>query len=108
MKKRIGTKLYDTDKAELILPSAGLYKQSNKQTYFYYDGMTITPVKYDDALNLLQAAGIGDLAKHSADCNSRAKIGISPEAADHLSSYCRAHNVTQKKIIEDYIYTLEI
>ena len=59
MKKRIGTKLYDTEKAAPVLPDLGLYKQGQKQTYFIFDGVTITPLSYEDAAAMLQTAGRG-------------------------------------------------
>ena len=35
MKKRIGTKLYDTDTAIAVIPEKNLYRTQKKQTFFY-------------------------------------------------------------------------
>lgn len=107
MRQRIGTKLYDTEKANCIIPEIGLYKQGKSQSYFMYDGLTITPIEFSAAQKLLEEKGLLNITKHSIDYKGRAKIGISPEAADHLASYCRSHGVTQKKVIEDFIATLD-
>lgn len=108
MKKRIGTKLYDTDKAVPVLPDRGLYKQGNRQTYFIFDGETITPIDFWEAEAFLEDAGIIEVTRHSQDLKGRAKIAVSPDAADRLAAFCRVHGVTQKKVIEDFIYSLEI
>lgn len=106
MKQRIGTKLYDTEKAICIIPEIGLYKQGKSQSYFLFDEQTISPLEFSEAQKILEEKGFSKITKHSADYKGRAKIGISPEAADHLAAYCRTHGVTQKKVIEDFIATL--
>jgi len=108
MKKRIGTKLYDTETAVCLLPGRGLYKQGGRQTYFIYDGQEIKPIEYNEAEKILIAAGMTEITKHSADHKGRAKIGISPAAADRLAAYCRINNITQKAVIESFINSLPL
>ena len=109
MKKRIGSKLYDTDTALCILPEKGLYRTRKNQTYFLYDEKTITPISYDEAAAMIQAAGGGDhLLRHRPDVKGRSKVNISADAADRLAAYCRRHGVSQKKVIEDFINSLPI
>ena len=108
MKKRIGSKLYTTDTAECVDRSIGLYRQKNKQAYFICDGQDISPVSYDDAQKMLSKIGVQDVTKHKAGKNGQTKIGVSPAAADRLAAFCRVHGVTQKKVIEDFIYSLEM
>lgn len=108
MKKRIGSRLYNTDTAECIAESIGLYRQRNRQTYFIYDGQEIKPIEYNEAEKLLLEIGIKDTTTHKAGKNGQTKIGVSPDAADRLAAFCRVHGVTQKKVIEDFIYSLEI
>lgn len=109
MKKRIGSKLYDTDTALCILPEKGLYRAQRNQTYFLFDGAQITPVSYDQAAEMISATGDGGhLLKHRPDPKGRSKIAVSAAAADHLAAYCRAHNVSQISVVEEFIYSLPL
>lgn len=111
MKKRIGSKLYDTDSAIIIIPDKNLYRTKRNQTYFIFDGSNITPLDYQEAEQLINDFGDSETMKylsHKPDPKGRTKINISAASADRLSAYCRENNVTQKKVIEDYIDTLEI
>lgn len=111
MKKRLGTKLYNTDTAILVLPEKNLYRQSWGQTYFFFDGKTITPVDYEDAEKIIlesnDSKAILTLTR-KADKQGDTNIRISAASADRLALYCRQNQVTQKKVIEDYIDTLPI
>ena len=106
MKKRIGTKLYNTDTAVCILPDLNLYRQ-NVQTYFILDGWQIKPLDFSEAEAILKERGLLHLTKRKPEKNGGAALHVSPEAADRLASYCRSHNVTQKKVLEEFIATLE-
>ena len=107
MKKRIGTKLYDTDTAICVLPEKNLYRTQHKQTYFLFDGAQITPVSYEEAAEMITAAGDGGhLLRHRPDVKGRSKIGISSDMADRLAAYCRRHGVSQISVIESFIADL--
>ena len=107
MIKRIGSKLYNTDTAICVLPEKGLYRTQRNQTYFLFDEENITPISYDEAAEMLKAAGGGDiLTNRRADYKGRSPISISVDAANRLAAYCRAHDVSQKKVIEDFINSL--
>lgn len=109
MKKRIGTKLYDTETAICVLPDQHLYRTQKKQTYFLYDGETITPVTYEDAVKMLTDGGADDsLTGHKASHKGMTVINVSPSAADRLAAYSRKTGIPMKKIIEDYINSLSI
>lgn len=108
MKKRIGSRLYNTDTAECIAESIGLYRQRNRQTYFIYDGQEIKPIEYNEAEKLLLEIGIKDTTTHKAGKNGQTKIGVSPAAADRLAAYCRINNITQKAVIESFINSLPL
>jgi hypothetical protein len=109
MKKRIGTKIYDTESAILVLPEKGLYRAQKKQTYFLFDGETITPVEYDQAAEMITAAGGGDLLKHKPlGRGNNSTLNVSAPAADRLAEYCRRHGVSQKKVLEDFISNLPL
>ena len=109
MKKRIGSKLYDTDTALCVLPDKGLYRTQHNQTYFLYDEKTITPVSYDEAAEMLTAAGGQHiLTNRRPDYKGRSSIAVSVSAANRLAAYCRKHGISQKQVIEDFINSLEI
>lgn len=107
MKKRIGSKLYNTDTAICVIPELKLYKQNGRQTYFIFDESNITPVEFSKAESMLKEYGLLKLTKRKPSKTNEASLHISPDAADRLSSYCRSHNVTQKKVLEQFIATLE-
>ena len=109
MKKRIGTKLYDTDTAILVVPELNLYRTQKKQTYFYYDGEVITPIEYQEAEKVITKSNninaINMLGRRG-DRRGNSKIEISALAADRLAAYCRASGKTQKEVIEEFINSL--
>ena len=109
MKKRIGSKLYNTDTAICVLPDQHLYRAQKMQTYFRFDGETITPVDYETAVKMLADGGADDiLTGHKASRKGYSSIGITPSAADRLAAYSRKTGIPMKKIIEDYIESLSI
>ena len=107
MKKRIGTKLYNTDTAVCIIPEMNLYRAQRMQTYFIFDGEDIQPLDFRDAESILKEHGLLGITKRKPGPNGDVKLGVSPAAADRLAAYCRSHNVTQKKVLEDFIFSLE-
>ena len=111
MKRRIGTKLYDTDKAIPVLPEQGLYKQPNKRTFFLYIGNTITPIEYETAADMIAQAENPDLLQYlEVKPNSRgcASQMISIEKYNKLAKYAQMVGKSQKSIIEDFIDSLSI
>lgn len=111
MRKRIGTKLYDTDRATLILPAVGLYKQPARLSFFLYDGGEgIRPVTVEEARGLVEQYGTADDMRHftrRGDRHGLSAIQISAEAADALEAYCERHGATQKSVIEGFIKSLK-
>ncbi len=109
MKKRIGTILYNTETALLLIPEKNLYRTQRKQTYFLFDGQTITPVSYQEAEKMIHETDNPDLEKFLKRVpNNKGLTGIfiSAASADKLSAYCRRHKTSQKKVVEDLIDTL--
>ena len=107
MKKRIGSKLYDTDTAICVIPEKGLYRAQKKQTYFLFDGEKITPIEYEEAAKMITAMWGGDMLKHKAYGRGKnSSIHVSADLVDRLAVYCRRNGVSQKKVIEDFIRSL--
>ncbi len=109
MKKRIGSKLYDTDTAILIIPEQNLYRTQKNQTYFLFDGNIITPLDFEEAENIIKKYGSADLInmlKRKPNKKGQISVMISPSSADRLSAYCRRHKTSQKKVVEELIDTL--
>ena len=111
MKKRIGTKLYDTDKAIPVLPERGLYKQPNKRTFFLFDGEKITPLEFDQAKEMIEGAGNPDLIKYlEMKPNNRGcvTVCVTVDRYEKLVAYAKKVGKSQKSIIEDFIDSLSI
>lgn len=111
MKKRIGSKLYDTETAVCILPAYNLYRTQRKKTFFLFDGADITPVSYEDAEKMIMTFGSAEDQKslyHVPTKKGNCMIGVDPAAADRLSAYCRKNNVTQKSVLESFINSLPL
>ena len=111
MKKRIGTKIYYTEKGIPVIPEAGLYKQPNKRTFYLFDGETITPLEYDQAAEMIRGTGNPELLSiltRKADVKGDTCIKITVKHADKLAEYSRRVGISQKKIIENYIDSLSI
>lgn len=109
MKKRIGSKLYDTDKAECILPEKKLYKQPKNRTFFTFDGTTITPISFEEAEEIIRGAGDPDLMALfdvKTDPRGYARVAITSEHYNKLSAYARATGRSMKSIIEEFINSL--
>ena len=112
MKKRIGTKIYDTEKGISVLPELGLYKQPKNRTFYLFDGEKITPISYDEAENMVRGAGREDLLSNlfhrKADYRGCSNVQISIEHTEKLSAYSRKVGKSMKSIIEAYIDSLSV
>ena len=109
MRKRIGTKLYDTDKGILVLPEINLYRQPLGRSFYYFNGEKITPVPYEEAEKMITESGnetaIASLYRKPNN-DGDTHVAISAASADRLSAYCRRHKTSQKKVVEELIDTL--
>lgn len=111
MKKRIGTKLYDTEKGIPVIPEAGLYKQPNKKTFYLFDGEKITPINYAEAETMIRGAGNPELLKFFENKPSNrgcVTVTITLEKYKKLEQFARAENKSMKSIIEDFIDSLSM
>lgn len=111
MKKRIGSKLYDTEKGIPVIPARGLYKQPNKRTFYLFDGVTITPITYDEATDMIRGAGDPELLRFlevKADSRGCTKLGITVDHYNKLQTYAAGRGVSMKALIEAYIDSLEL
>lgn len=109
MKKRIGTKLYDTEKGIPVIPEIGLYKQPQKKTFYLFDGENITPLSFEETENVIRGAGRDDLLsmlKRSHDAKGVTNLRIKAESVDKLAAYSRKTGQSMKSIIEAYIDSL--
>lgn len=111
MKKRIGTKLYDTEKAIPVLPEQGLYRQQKNRTFFFFDGETITPIEFDEAKAIIEEAGDPELLQFlQVKPNNRGCAGlmVSIDKYNKLSAYAAYVGKPLKAIVEEYIDSLSI
>lgn len=109
MKKRIGSKLYDTEKGIPVIPELNLYRQQNKRTFYTFDGETITPVDFDKAAEMIREAGDPDLLQYilvKANDRGVAKLSIAIEQYNKLSEYSRRTGVSMKSLVESFIDSL--
>lgn len=112
MKKRIGTKIYDTDRGIPVLPELNLYKQPSKKTFYLFDGETITPLTYEEAEEMIKGAGNPEVEKilHRVPLGNRnvTNLRINIESVEKLALYSRKTGIPMKRIIEDFIDSLSI
>lgn len=110
MKKRIGSKLYDTEKGVPVLPEKNLYKQANKRTFYLYDGKQITPLTFEEAADMIRGAGDPDLEKYlEVKVTARGCVSVGVVTTDHyhkLEQYARREGRSMKSIIESFIDSL--
>lgn len=110
MKKRIGSKLYDTEKGVPVLPEKNLFKQANKRTFYLFDGKQITPLTFDEAADMIRGAGDPDLEKYlEVKATARGCVSIGVVTADRfhkLEQYARREGRSMKSIIESFIDSL--
>ena len=110
MKKRIGTKLYDTDTAIRIIPEQNLYKQAKNRTFFLFDGEKITPIDYEQAAEIITNTGDPNLKKYlyvKPSNRGCATLAVTIDRYYKLEKYAKEHGVSMKKVIEDFIDTLK-
>ena len=111
MKKRIGTKIYDTEKGIPVIPELCLYKQPNKRTFYIFDGEKITPLDFTEAEKMVVGAGRDDLLSMfgvKADSRGVVRFAIKQTSYDKLAEYSRKTGRSMKSIIEAYIDSLSI
>jgi hypothetical protein len=109
MKKRIGSKIYDTEKGIPVLPEKGLYKQPKKRTFYLFDGKQITPISFDEAAEMIKGAGDPNaeafLEVKSSD-RGCVSCTITVEHYNKLQKYALSRGRSMKSIIEAYIDSL--
>ena len=111
MKKRIGTKLYDTEKGIPVIPELGLYKQPNKKTFYLFNEEKITPISTDEAKNMIMGAGRDDLLsmfENKANNRGCVTLTVTVDRYYKLQQYAKDKNVSVKSVIEAYIDSLSI
>lgn len=110
MKKRIGSKLYDTERGIPVLPEQNLYKQPSKKTFYLFDGETITPISYEEAYNMVRGAGKEDLLsmfEYKATKKGYSALNIEAEYVKKVADYARAHNMSMVQVLHNLIDALE-
>ena len=111
MKKRIGTKIYDTDKGIPVLPEQNLYKQPKNRTFYLFDGEKIEPLTIDQAESIVRESGNLDLLSYLDVKPSRkgcVTVGISYDHFRKLDRYAARNGRPMKSILEEYIDSLEL
>ena len=113
MKKRIGSKLYDTDRGELILqdPITGqdLYKQPNKWSFYLFDGGSIEPLTFDQAAEIIRGKGDPDLLQYlevKPDARGCTKISVTVRHYNKIQAYASRQGQSVKSIIVSFIDSL--
>ena len=110
MKKRIGSKLYDTEKGIPVLPEKNLYKQPNKRTFYLFDGVTIEPLSMEQAEELIRGEGDPDLESQylgvKTDPRGCARIAVTIDHYTKLSEYSRRTGQSMKSLVEAFIDSL--
>lgn len=111
MKKRIGSKFYDTERGIPVLPEQNLYKQPSKKTFYLFDGEKITPVSNDEAYNMVRGAGKNELLsmfENKANNRGCVTVTITLDRYYKLQQYARENNTSVKSVIEMFVDSLEM
>ena len=113
MKKRIGSKLYDTDRGELILqdPITGqdLYKQPKKRSFYLFDGGSIEPLTFDQAAEIIRSKGDPELYRYlevKPDARGCTKISVTVRHYNKLQAFASRQGLSVKSLIESFIDSL--
>lgn len=109
MKKRIGSKLYDTEKGIPVLPDQHLYKQPNKRTFYLFDGETITPVSFEEAAEMIRGAELPDPDRFldvKPSARGCVSLGITVDRYHKLERFAKLRGISMKSVIEAYIDSL--
>jgi len=109
MRKRIGTKLYDTSKGIPVIPGEGLYKQPSKRSFYLFDGSEITPLTIDQAETMIRGAGDPELMRFLEIKPSRkgtATVAVTVRHYLKLDRYARGRGRSMKNVIESFIDSL--
>ena len=109
MKKRIGTKIYDTEKGIPVIPEKGLYKQPKQRSFYLFDGETITPLTFDQADKMITETGdpaLLQMLEIRKDSRGAVRVGVSAVKYDKLTAYSRKTGISCKKLIEQFIDSL--
>ena len=109
MKKRIGTKLYDTDNGVPVIPEKHLFKQANKRTFYLFDGEKIEPLTLNQAAEIIRGEGNPALEKY-LDVRPTARgcvsLGVTSDRYHKLERYAKANGRSMKSVIEELIDSL--
>ena len=109
MKKRIGTKLYDTDAGIPVIPEKHLYKQPNKRTFYLFDGEKIEPLTLEQAAEMIRGEGDPELERYiNVRPNDRGcyKLTVAVDRYNKLSAYSRHTGQSMKSLVEAWIDSL--
>lgn len=110
MKKRIGTKLYDTDAGIPVIHEKHLYKQANKRTFYLFDGEKIEPLTLEQAAEMIRGEGDPDLEAKwlgiKADTRGCTRMTLSIDSYNKLSAYSRRTGQSMKSLVEAFIDSL--
>lgn len=98
MRKRISTKVYDTDTADIISKKEGLYlyqKRSRERGLFIVNGDKIIPVSRDLAMAMFPDAEISPRSVGS----SGYRICVDQKTYDKLLNTAQRRNTTMSNIV---------
>lgn len=98
MRKRISTKLYDTDTADIICHKEGVFlyqKRARERGLFIVDGDEITPITKDQAMEMFPGAEISPRSIGS----SGYRICVDKETYNKLLKTAQRRNTTMSNIV---------
>lgn len=106
MKKRIGTKIYDTEKSTVVM-SVGretLYKKAKSKDFFLYgEERGFTPLEESAVIGLIGNERYKELTRKKGDEWGIVMLSVLLEDVERLNSYAKNEGRSVKSLVEEWV-----
>lgn len=106
MKKRIGTKIYDTEKSTAVMEigQETLYKKRTSEEFFLYgEERGFTPLEESAVIGLIGNERYKELTRKKGDEWGAATIAVNVSDVERLKEYARNEGRSVKSLVEEWV-----
>lgn len=106
MKKRIGTKIYDTEKSTAVMKigKETLYKKRTSEEFFLYgEERGFTPLEESSVIGLIGNERYKELTRKKGDEWGAATIAVNVSDVERLKEYARNEGRSVKSLVEEWV-----